>query len=158
MAAGRSVVSYDNELRVAMSARKKSPRKGRVPGGQRTLHFSGSDWKVQSQRGTGILPEICRCRPGILPRLLRFHPARYLRTMTLEESRVVFDRLETCPTVNSKRTARRPCLRCGASRSAGIFPLRGHSQCRPIHMEPCVFYPFRPLEVTLSSRVDSQSG
>ena len=29
-------------------AQKKGPRKGRVPGGQRTLYFSGSDWKALS--------------------------------------------------------------------------------------------------------------
>jgi hypothetical protein len=35
-----------------LGKRKKSSRKGGVPGGQRTLFFSGSDWIVHEKRRT----------------------------------------------------------------------------------------------------------
>ena len=42
-----------NSVSADPAARKKSPRKGRVPGGQRTLYISGSDWMFRNHTTSG---------------------------------------------------------------------------------------------------------
>src|ERR1700680_3473977 len=81
---------------MAKRSAKKGPRKGRVPGGQRTATFSGSDWTLaldsRTLGGTSL-----KCRRGLVSEAARRQPCQRRRSVVRRKAHPPASPVQTHP-------------------------------------------------------------
>jgi len=100
----------------SLTAQKKGPRKGRVPGGRRTSSFSGSDWTLGNSVSANALAKRHPCQADDV------QPGRSSRVQPLHSLCEAYGRLPCQPhQLRGPRKRRR-------------LPASG---CGPFHVESC---------------------